>query len=122
MLDESRGSKSAEVQRVWGIHDDRLQFMTRDDALGLDEALGDGDVSHAWSIWSSAAEEAALADAHQFSGGPDRGLLLGRGAFLVRTVKLGGPKVRKARRNFADPLEGVMCLCIMMFLPLCCWT
>ena len=28
--------------------------MTRDDALGLDEALGDGDVSHAWSICSSA--------------------------------------------------------------------
>ena len=43
--------------------------MTGDDALGSDEALGDGDVSHAWSIWSSAAE-AALADAYQFSGGP----------------------------------------------------
>ena len=25
---------------------------------------------------------------------------------MVRTVRLGGPKVRKARRNFADPLEG----------------
>ena len=35
-----------------------------------------------------------------------RGLVSGRGAFFVRTVKLGGPKVRKARRNFADPLEG----------------
>ena len=71
------------------------------------EGLENGDVSHAWSIWSSAAE-AAIADAHQFSGGPvpDRGLVLGRGAFLVRTVRLGGPKVRKARRNFADPLEG----------------
>ena len=44
-------------------------FMTRADAIGLDEALGDGDVSHAWSIWSSAAE-AALADAYRFSGGP----------------------------------------------------
>ena len=53
-------------------------------------------MSHAWSIWSSAAE-AALADAYQFSGGPvpDRGLVLGRGAFLVRTVRLGGHKVRK---------------------------
>ena len=29
----------------------------------------DGDVSHAWGIWSSAAE-AALADAYQFLGGP----------------------------------------------------
>ena len=25
---------------------------------------------------------------------------------MVRTVRLGGPKVRKARRNCADPLEG----------------
>ena len=107
VLDKSRGSKSAEVQRVWGIYDDRLQFMTWVDALGLDEALEDGDVSHAWSIWSSAAEF-ALADAYQFSGGPvpDTGLVLGRGAFSVRTVRLGGPEVRKARRNFADPLEG----------------
>ena len=91
VLDESRGSKSAEVRRVWGICDGRLQFMTWDDALGFDGALEDGDVSHAWSIWSSAAE-AALADAYLFSGGPvpDRGLVLGR-------VRLGGPKVRKAR-------------------------
>ena len=44
VLDKSRGSKSAEVQRVWGINDDRLQFMTKDDALGLDEALEVGDV------------------------------------------------------------------------------
>ena len=75
VLDKSRGSKSAEIQRVWGIYDDRLQFMTRDDALGLDGVLEDGDVSRAWNIWSSAAE-AALADACQFSGGPvpDRGL------------------------------------------------
>ena len=78
VLDKSRGSKSAEVQRVWCTYDDRLQFVTGDGALGLDEALGDGDVSHAWSIWSSAAE-AALADACQFSGGPvpDKGSCLG---------------------------------------------
>ena len=76
MLDKSRGSKSAEVQRVWGVYDDRLQFMTRDDALNLDEALRSGDVSRAWSVWSSAAE-AALADAYKFAGGlvPDRGLV-----------------------------------------------
>ena len=42
--------------------------MSRDDAIGLDGALENGDVSHAWSNWSSAAE-AALADAYQFSGG-----------------------------------------------------
>ena len=88
-------------------YDDRLQFMARDDALNLDEALRDGDVSCAWNVWSSAAE-AVLADAYQFAGGPvpDRGLVMGRGSFLVRTVRLCGPKVRKARRNFADPQEG----------------
>ena len=32
--------------------------------------------------------------------------VLGRGSFLARTVRLGGPKVRKASRNFADPPEG----------------
>ena len=35
-LDKSRGSKSVEVQRVWDIYDERLQFMSRGDALGLD--------------------------------------------------------------------------------------
>ena len=44
---------------------DRLQFLTGDDALGSDEALRNGDVSHAWSIWSSAVE-GALADAYRF--------------------------------------------------------
>ena len=64
-------------------------------------------MSQTSSIWSPAAE-AAFADAYQFSRGPvpDRGLVLGRGAFLVCTVRFGGPEVRKARRNFADPLEG----------------
>ena len=73
-----------------GIYDDRLQFRTWDDALGLDGALEDGDVSHAWSIWSSAAEGLV----------PDWGLVFGRVAFLVRKMS------REARRNFADPLEG----------------
>ena len=34
VLDKNRRSESAEVQRVWGIYDDRLQFMTRNDAFG----------------------------------------------------------------------------------------
>ena len=38
-VDESGGSKSVEVRRVWEIHDDRLQFMSRQDALLLDESL-----------------------------------------------------------------------------------
>ena len=106
-MDKSRGSKVAEVQRVWDIYDDRLQFMSRDDAFSLDDSLTRGDVSSAWLVWSSAVE-AALADAYRFAGGlvPDNGLVLGRGVFRTRLVRLGGPKVRKARRNFADPLEG----------------
>ena len=89
------------------IYDDRLQFMSRDDALNLDGSLTRGDVSSAWLVWSSAVE-AALADACRFAGGPvpDNGLVLGRGVFRPRLVRLGGPKVRRARRNFADPQEG----------------
>ena len=68
-LDKSRGSKSVEVQRVWDVYDERLQFMSREDAFDLDEALLNGDVSRAWMVWSSAAEK-ALADAFQLAGGP----------------------------------------------------
>ena len=99
-IDKTRGSKSVEVQKVWEIYDDRLQFMSRGDALGLDNALLCGDVSSAWMIWSSAAE-GALADAFRFAGGPvpDRGLVLGRGKVRIRTVRLGGPIVRSVRRG-----------------------
>ena len=41
----------------FGGYDDRLQFMARDDALNLGEALRDEDVSRAWDVWSSAAED-----------------------------------------------------------------
>ena len=51
-----------EVQRVWEIYDDRLQFMTGSDALLLDESLRVTDVSRAWLVWSGAAET-WLADA-----------------------------------------------------------
>ena len=66
---KSRGSKSVEVRRVWEIYDDRLQFMSQQDAFLLYESLGVGDVSQAWLVWSRAAET-ALADAYCFSGGP----------------------------------------------------
>ena len=77
-VDKSRGSKSIEVQRVWEVYDE------------LEEFLGAGDVSRAWLVWSRAAES-ALADAHQFSGGPvpGRGLVLGRGTASFRVVRLG---------------------------------
>ena len=102
-VDKSRGSRSIEVQRVWEVYDDRLQFMTRQDALLLDESLNTGDVSQAWLVWSGAAE-IALADAYRFTGGPapNRGLVLGRGRALFKLVRLGGHQVRKVRGNAAD--------------------
>ena len=53
VVDKGRGSKSVEVQRVWEVYDERLQFMSRQDALLLDEALGADDVSRAWAclVW-----------------------------------------------------------------------
>ena len=105
-VDKGQGSKSVEVQRVWGVYDERLQFMSRQDALHLDESLDAGDVSRAWLVWSGAAE-AALVDAYRFSGGPfsGRGLVLGRGAGLFRGIQLGGHWVRRARANAADAID-----------------
>ena len=102
-VDKSRSSKSVEVRRVWEIYDDRLQFMSRQDPLLLDESLDAGDVSRAWLVWSGAAET-ALADAYRFSGGPvpNQGLVLGRGMARFRLVRLVGHRVRKVRGNAAD--------------------
>ena len=70
----------------------RLQFMSWNDALNLDGSLARGDVSSAWLIWSSAVE-AAFADAYRFAGRPvlDNVLVLCRGVFRSRSVRLGGP-------------------------------
>ena len=57
-VDNSRGSKSVEVRRVWEIYDDRLQLMSRQDALLLGESLDAGDVSQARLVWSRPAETA----------------------------------------------------------------
>ena len=83
-IDKGRGSKSVEVERVWEVCDERLQFMSRQDALPLDESLDAGDVSRAWLVLSEAAET-ALVDACHFSGGPlpGKGLVLGRGVCFV---------------------------------------
>ena len=103
VVDKTRGSKSVEVRRVWKVYDERLQFISRQDASLLNEALGADDVTLAWLVWSRAAE-AALADAYRFSGGPlpSRGLVLGRGSAMFRVVRLAGHPVRKARGNIAD--------------------
>ena len=81
VVDKTRGSKSAEFQRVWEVYDERLRFMSHQDASLLDESLGLDDVSMAWAVRSRAAES-ALADAFRFSGGPlpSKGLVLGRGS------------------------------------------
>ena len=99
----STGSKSVEVRRVWEVYDERLQYLSQQDASQLDESLDTGDVSRAWLVWSGAAET-ALVDAFRFSGGPipGRGFVLGRGGALFRVVRLGGHKVRKARGNASD--------------------
>ena len=112
-LDKTRGSKSVEVQRVWDIYDERLQFMSREDALCLDGALLRGGVSRAWMVWSSAAER-ALVDAFQLAGEPVlvRGLVLGRSVVRMRTVRLGGPMVRSVRRSaIGDGDVGDVSLC-----------
>ena len=84
-VDKNRGSKSVEVQRVWEMYGERLQYMSRHDAMQLDESLGADDVSRAWLVWSGAAE-AADADAFRFSGGhvPTGGLVLGVGERFVQ--------------------------------------
>ena len=58
LLIRVRGSKSVEVRRVWEIFDDRLQFISRQDALRLDESFEADEVSRAWLVWSFAAETA----------------------------------------------------------------
>ena len=102
-VDKSRGSKSVEVQRVWEVYDERLQYMSRHDALLLDDSLDAGDVSEAWLVWSRAAET-AFVDAYCFSGGPApcHGLVLGRGIARFRRVRLGGCRVRMVRCNAVD--------------------
>ena len=114
---------SAEVQSVCGIYDDRLQFIvSRDDALawvGIWRIV----MCRTLGVFGRLLRRLPLQDAYQFSGGPvpDNCLVLGGGAFLVRTVRLGGPKVRKVVGTLRIHLREVMCSCIMMLLPLSCW-
>ena len=90
-----------------GVYDERLQFMSFQDAQRLSESLGADDVSHAWLVWSGAAE-AALADAFRICGGPvpTWGLVIRRGSALFRIVRLGGHKVKKVRDNVSDVVDG----------------
>ena len=107
VVDRSRSSRPAEVRRVREVYDERLGFVPIDDALCLDDALHSGDVSRSWLAWSSAAENVLVA-AFCSAGGPvpERGFHLGRGVARFNRVRLGGPKVRKARARCSDPGDG----------------
>ena len=89
------------------MYDERLAVLPVSDALYLDDALRAGDVSRSWVLWSSAAEN-ALVSAFCSAGGPvpERGFHLGRGVARFNRVRLGGPRVRKARARCADPGDG----------------
>ena len=52
---------------------------------------------------------------------PCRGLVRGFDIARFRIVRLGGPKVREAPSNAADPLDGT-CFCIVTPLLLLFWT
>ena len=85
VVDKTRGSKSADVQRIWEVYDERLQFMSCRDASLLDESLGRNDVTLAWSSFGDCLGLVLLSlrllMRFSFSGGPlpSRGLILGRG-------------------------------------------
>ena len=106
-VDKSRFSKSAEVRRIWDVHDERLRWVDAGDALSVDRAVASGDVSGAWLAWSNAAE-GALLSAFCLAGGPvpEKGFCLGRGLARFNRVRLGGPKVRQIRAWCSDPGDG----------------
>ena len=120
-IDKSRGSKSVEVQRVWKVHDERLQFVSLQNAQWLTESLDADDVSHAWIVWCGAAET-ALADGYRFCGVLSLAgvWFLGVVVALFRVVWLGGHKVRKVRDNFLMLLMVLVFSCIVTLpLPFC---
>ena len=98
-----------------------LQFMSRRDALLLDDSLAAGDVSQAWAVWSGAVES-ALVDAFQIRGGPlpSSGFVLGRGRASFRVVKFGGHQTWKARGYLLLMLMMLMmsfCIVTLVLLP-----
>ena len=121
--DKSRGSKSVEVRRVWEVYDERLQFISRQDAQRLSESLDAGDIFRAWLVWSGAAET-ALADAYRFCGGPipSKGLVLGCGHAWFRVVQLGGPLVKRVQVMLLMLSMQLMSSCIATLLSPQCLT
>ena len=80
VVDKTQGSKSAEVQRVWEVYDERLQFVSRQkSSLCLMSSLDQDDVSLFWSVWSRGLLSLHFLIRYQYSGGsfPSRSLVLG---------------------------------------------
>ena len=82
-----------------------FSFMSRHDALHLDESLNANDISSAWLVCLVLLRLLSLvlfgSVVVSFLVG---GLVLGMGSAVFRVVRLGGHQVRKARANVADAL------------------
>ena len=114
-VDKSMWSKAVEVQRVWDIHGEKLQFMAVPHVRAFESALQGRDVCAAEVIWSLAVE-GALAEAFWLAGGPvpSNGLDGGRGAARFRTVQLvsgssEGEDVCLYRDASVAPVLGLRC-------------
>ena len=98
---------SVEVQRVWEVYDERLQYMSRQDAMRLDELMflvpglfGLVLLKLRLLMLISLVVDPFLAGVW-FSVGREGG----RECALFRVVKLCGHKVRKARDDAADAVD-----------------
>ena len=102
-LDKTRYSRTIEVGRIWEF----MMSICNTFLDGIRAALGAGDVSTAWGVWSLAAE-VSLLSAFQLAAcpTPDRGFRCGRGVARFRSTVLRGPVVGKARADFADAEDG----------------
>ena len=102
-LDKTRSCRSTEVGRIWEVCDKHLQYVPRVFLDGIWAALGAGDVSTAWRVWSFAAE-VSLLSVFQLAGGPtpDGEFRCGRGVARFRSTVLGGPVVGEARADVAE--------------------
>ena len=102
-LDRSGSSKSAEVRRFWEENDESLQLVHPDFWEGVRSALLAGDVSSAWSVWSSPAG-GTLVRAFLAAGAalPASGVRLGRGSAQFGHVAAGVPVVGKLRSGLGS--------------------
>ena len=99
-VDQTRGSKSAEVRRIWEVYDECLQVVHPRFWGEICTALLAGDVSLAWNVWSFSVE-VSLVRAFIAAGGslPASGVRLGRGSAQFKMVALGGSVVGTLRSD-----------------------